>query len=486
MNDKRLSKKTIIGYGVAGIGNNVAASLFYTYFIFYLTTIAGVSPAVAGVISSIAVLWDGINDPMIGFWSDNCRSKYGRRRPFQITGMVPLAVIIVGMFVNPGFSETGKAAYYIIINILFWFVFTWVDVPTISLADALDGSYDDKVKARTAWTTCVTIAGLLAVDLPPIFVEYMEKRGAKDEHAWLIMAVIGAGITLAAYFTSWNFTRGKEVIPEYTEHPGEKRKKPGFIKQYAEVFKNRPMIYACIGILLIYCATSGSMLATMNYILQFNLGFGGAKTSLYLFAFSVSQILGSLVLGIISAKYDHKIGGRSKQMGYINILAGVIAFLAFFAGGSGPVVVLIVFIAEGFFSACFWLHGWDVAIDASKIELYQKGEDRSCEYTAFIGFAFKLGGAIGMWLVGITLQLFEFNGEAAAQSALALKGIEVVFYIISGICLTAGGLVFMKSPLTRKKLDALLAGIEKKKRGEAVDESEFSDLLSGAGKGKRG
>ena len=35
----------------------------------------------------------------------------------------------------------------------------------------------------------------------------------------------------------------------------------------------------------------------------------------------------------------------------------------------------------------------------------------------------------------------------------------------------------MKSPLTRKKLDAVLKGIEKKKQGETADESEFSDLL---------
>lgn len=260
MKNKRLSKKTIVGYGIAGIGNNVAASLFYTYFIFFLTTIAGVSPVVAGAISSIAVLWDGINDPMIGYWSDNCKSKYGRRRPFQITGMVPLALIIIGMFINPDFSQAGKAAYYIIINILFWFVFTWVDVPTISLADALDGSYDDKMKARSAWTICVTIAGLLAVDLPPLFVEYLEKKGASAESAWFIMAVIGACITFVAYFTSWNFTRGKEIIPEYVKASEENTKKAGFIKQYIEAFKNKSMIYACIGILLIYCATSGSIL----------------------------------------------------------------------------------------------------------------------------------------------------------------------------------------------------------------------------------
>ena len=477
MKNKRLSKKTIVGYGIAGLGNNVAASLFYTYFIFYLTTIAGVSPAVAGMISSIAVLWDGINDPMIGYWSDNCRSKYGRRRPFQITGMVPLALVIIGMFVNPGFSQSGKAAYYIIINILFWFVFTWTDVPTISLADALDGSYDDKMKARTAWTTCVTIAGLLAVDLPPLFVEYMEKNGATAEKAWFIMAVIGACVTLMAYFISWNATRGKEVIPEYVESSGGKEKRPGFFRQYMETFKNKSMIYACVGILLIYCASSGSILASMNYILQFNLGLGGAKTSMYLFAFSASQILGSVILGMISSRYDHKIGGRTKQMGYINIIAGSIAIIAFLIGGSKPAIVLAAFILEGFLSACFWLHGWDVGIDASKLDLYKTGVDHSCEYTAFIGFSFKIGGAIGMWIVGMILELFGFNGDAAVQSASALNGIEIVFYIVTGICFLAGGLVFMKSPLTRKKLDAVLKGIEKKKQGETADESEFSDLL---------
>ena len=78
--ERRLTTGTIFGYGLAGIGNNVAASLFYVYFIFFLTTVAGISPSVAGAISLIAVLWDGINDPIIGYWSDNYKSKFGRRR----------------------------------------------------------------------------------------------------------------------------------------------------------------------------------------------------------------------------------------------------------------------------------------------------------------------------------------------------------------------------------------------------------------------
>ena len=137
LKERVFSKSTILGYGVAGIGNAIPAGLFYVYFIFFLTTVAGINPAIAGSISLIAVLWDAINDPMVGFWTDNCKSKYGRRRPFVIGGLLPLTVVIILMFTNLNMPLNFKTAWFILLNILFWFFFTFVDVPMIALGDAL-------------------------------------------------------------------------------------------------------------------------------------------------------------------------------------------------------------------------------------------------------------------------------------------------------------------------------------------------------------
>ncbi|NBI64866.1 hypothetical protein D3Z38_17950 [Clostridiales bacterium] len=74
------------------MGDSIGFNVFSFFFLFFLTDIAGVSPAIAGTISLIAVLWDAITDPIIGFISDNLRSKYGRRRPMMIVSSVPYAV----------------------------------------------------------------------------------------------------------------------------------------------------------------------------------------------------------------------------------------------------------------------------------------------------------------------------------------------------------------------------------------------------------
>lgn len=475
MKEKKLSKSTILGYGLAGVGNNVAASLFYVYFIFFLTTVAGVGPAVAGAISLIAVLWDGINDPMIGYWSDNCKSKYGRRRVFQISGMIPLAIVIVLMFTNVDFSSTGKAVYYIVINIVFWFVFTWVDVPTIALGDSLDAAYDEKTKARTSWTVCVTIGGLIATDLPPMMVEFFEESGASVNQAWFYIALIGAAVTFLAYFISWNVTRGKEVIPKQSASVrGEK--KPNFITQYKDALNNRPMRYAMLGVLLIYCGFNGAALPAMNYILTYCLNLDGTASTLYLLVYSIATILGSSILGMISSRGGEKLGGKARELAIPSVIYGVISVLGI-VSGSSKIVVLIVFATLGFCSSAFFLHGWNLAIDASKIDLYKTGEDRSCEYTAFIGFAFKIGGAIGMGLVGLILDAFGFNSELAAQTDTALLGIQITFYVVAGVFMILGALVLFKSPLTRIKLNAILQAIEKKEQGENVSEEAFSDLL---------
>lgn len=470
---KKLPTSTILGYGIAGMGNNIAASLFYVYFIFFLTTVAGLSPAVAGIISFIAVVWDGINDPLIGYWSDNCKSKYGRRRPFLISGLIPLCLVIVMMFTNVNLSPGAKAAYYIVANILFWFIFTWVDVPTIALGDSLDGNYDDKTRSRTAWTVFVMIGGLIATDLPLLFVEFLQKRGSTVDGSWFTMAVIASVLTGLAYFVSWNATRGKEIIPKANED-GEK--KDGFFKQYRDAFKNRSMRYSMLGVLLIYCGFNGAALPTMSYILTYNLGLDGHDAMYYLLVYSLASILGSYVLGSLSSKHGTKLGGKSRELAIPSLIYGIISILGIFSGSTKAVVIIVLF-TLGFCCSAFFLHGWNLGLDSAKVDQYKNGADKGCEYVAFIGFAFKLGGAVGMFLVGLFLELFGFNAELAEQTASALTGIQVTFYVLSGVFMILGALVLLRSPLTRNKLDAVIDAIEKKERGEPVSEEAFADLL---------
>ena len=108
LEQKKVSLWHYIGYGAGGFGESLAYNVFYFYFIYFLTNIAGIEPLIAGIISLVAVFWDGITDPIIGYVSDNLRSKYGRRRPLMILFCIPLGISIMLLFTNINVPNTIK------------------------------------------------------------------------------------------------------------------------------------------------------------------------------------------------------------------------------------------------------------------------------------------------------------------------------------------------------------------------------------------
>ena len=98
-NNGKLSAFTKFGYGLGTAGDSIPYTLFFTYFIFYLTDVAGVSAGAAGVVSFLAIAWQGVTGLVIGYLSDNSRNPKGRRRPFLGKVILPYAVILVLLFV---------------------------------------------------------------------------------------------------------------------------------------------------------------------------------------------------------------------------------------------------------------------------------------------------------------------------------------------------------------------------------------------------
>ncbi|MDO4487814.1 MAG: MFS transporter, partial [Eubacteriales bacterium] len=82
--NRKLSVGTKLGYGLGQLGSGLAYNLYYYYFIYFMTSFAGVNPAVAGTISLFAVIWDAVTDPIIGVFSDRMKVKTGTRRPMMM------------------------------------------------------------------------------------------------------------------------------------------------------------------------------------------------------------------------------------------------------------------------------------------------------------------------------------------------------------------------------------------------------------------
>jgi len=105
----------------------------------------GINPALVGLIGFVPRFFDGILDPIVGFSSDNARTRYGRRKPFIFFGAIFAGIIYMLMFqLYPENSQTFNGWYFLILQIIFFGAFTCFSIPWLALGYELTPDYHER------------------------------------------------------------------------------------------------------------------------------------------------------------------------------------------------------------------------------------------------------------------------------------------------------------------------------------------------------
>ncbi len=466
---------TIIGYGTGALGFAAAANLFFVFFLFFLTTVAGFDPAVSGLIILIAVLWDGVTDPLVGYLSDNSRSRYGKRRPFILMGSIPLCVFTILMFTDISFlSGTAKQIYFIGINMLFWTFFTAVDIPWATLGSELTDGYNERTKIRTVSSVFLQAGALLTMVAPPFLIVWGTEQFGNEAAGWTYMAAISAVGILIAYLVSWNSTRGREPLESL--ETGTPRKSFRLVSQISVALKNRSMKYLLVTATLLVGSFSGILPAVLMFLIKYNLGIEDeAELSLYLGIYAVSAIVFTPVAGWVSTRFADSLG-KAKTLGCFVLVSAVVLLLGKIVGVT-PMMTAVMLTAVGFGGAALWVFIYVLAYDVATVEAYKTGENKDGVVVAVMSFFLKFGMALGMGLGGLLLSIFGFDENASIQTEAALAGIETVFCVVGGLTVLLGAVFCFKFPITQHKYEAIKEANARKLAGEEYSEAEFVDLL---------
>ena len=110
MAKKKSIFSTALGYGIGAVGLDLSYGMFYSYLSYYLSSVLGLEEGFLLLITPLARIWDGINDPMMGTIVDRTRSKYGKCRPylFYVPGIVMVTTFLT--FVNGQYSGDNSPA----------------------------------------------------------------------------------------------------------------------------------------------------------------------------------------------------------------------------------------------------------------------------------------------------------------------------------------------------------------------------------------
>ncbi len=96
----RVSLAVKVFYGIGTVAFGVENVALGTLLMLFFNQVVGRPAPWVGAAIMIALIFDGIFDPLIGQWSDRLNSRWGRRHPFMYASALPLAVAFYCLF-NP-------------------------------------------------------------------------------------------------------------------------------------------------------------------------------------------------------------------------------------------------------------------------------------------------------------------------------------------------------------------------------------------------
>lgn len=435
----------------------MAYSLISAYFMFFLTTIAGIRPQTAGIITAVGAVFNGLMNPVIGYMADRIYTRWGRRRPVMIASAVPLSIAMILAFTNYPFSGTVKAICYGLILMLYWASYSGYLVPYLALASGYTSDYDERTKLRLYASLFNQFGSLFTFFLPTILVDTLKSHGLPEDVSWTILASIISVICFVSIVVTFATSRKQDPPCEKDRTEPLGFSLTAILREYAAVAALPPVKYlVAASITALICFSI--MLSDLVYFLTYNMEFSALMISVMLglrpvFAMGLLPIVGTL-----SAKID-------KRQTFI-LLSGIgvcgMILLRVTGVSSIPHTVLFILMAT-LCTGVYWHLVPSMYLDICDYDRLMNGVNRQATILSFQGFVEAIAAGFGTFLLGFLLEHNGFDGEAAVQQASALTWIFHNATWVPCLFLAVAMFCIWRYPMTRDAHHRIISELTKQK-----------------------
>lgn len=473
----KLPFHTKLSYGIGGLADNATFTLLETFLLFFLTTVVGIKPAAAGTILALGCLWEAFCGPISGYLSDHIETRFGKRKPFLLAAAVPIAVVTGLLFTSIEMDDRLKIFYYGLMTILFWWCFAIFFVPYMTWGSELTEDYHERTVLRSYAYVFNQIGKGLGTVMPTVLVAFLMGMGFSLERSWSAVGIT-VGVVSGAALLTCALTIKDSDVPGFVKDPNRPKiltvsNVKNIFRSYLKIIRLRPIKYI-IGGSLIYLIANTVFLSDMVYYFTYNMKLSPVEISgitLFMTCFGIGL---TPFVAAAAGKTDKKltfVGG---------LLISGAALISFRVLGVNSIFAACV--VSAFFSlgnTCYWQLMPSMIYDVCEAEELASGEKHSGEVISLQALSESVSAAAGVQILGIILQQAGFADGAAAQTETALTWISTSYTFLPGLCMILVALMLTRYPINKKTFPRILQGVEKRRRGEEVDMSEYEDIFGG-------
>jgi Na+/melibiose symporter-like transporter len=379
----------------------------------------GVSAYLVSLALMIALMVDALSDPLIGYLSDNTRSRWGRRHPFMYAAAIPAAVAYYFVW-NPPAGLEGDALfpYIVTVAILVRTLITVYEIPSSSLVAEMSDDYDERTSMLSyryffGWTGG-TLMGAFATIFILVPTATVPNGMFNVEGHGQVGAIAAISIFLAIMISALGTHK---MIPDLKPPPPARQLSLMLI--YREVFETlASRSFLALFLAALFGAVASGVSTTLSfYFSTFFWGFSTEQIGLI----SLSVVISALMAFFISPAISRRLG---KKRGAITI--GLMAFtvapapillrlLGLMPQNSDPMlfplVLSIIVVDVALIIAYQTLSSSMIAdlVEEAEIKTQRRSEG---VFFASVTFVRKVTQGIGAAVAGVLLTISQFPAGA--------------------------------------------------------------------------
>ncbi len=452
-----IKQKAAFGAGML-VNNLLPGSL--GVFAFFLLTAFGMDPLLAGLLGGLPRFFDAITDPIMGYITDNTKSRFGRRRPYIFAGAILSGVLFAVLWqLNPENSQMYNFWYFLILSLVYIMGNTIFSTPLIGLGYEMTSDYNERTRLMGFSQTIGQIAWMVV----PWFWVLIANPNVFDTQAIGVrrLSIIVGAICMILGLLPAIFC--KEVDQTNLSNRDDLTLKNVFknlrslFRNMVLIFKNIPFVRLCGATFLVF--NGYQMVASFSYFIivfyMFSGDYGAAGTWPAWFS-TVSAICTAFLIIPIITRMANKWGKRNAFI--ISTAISMVGYALKWWGFSpeNPWMIfmpipLMVFGIGGLFTLMM-----SMTADVCDLDELNNGMPRKeGTFGAIYWWMVKLGQGLALVLGGLILKLVGFDQNAAIQTTETLTRLRLADIIVPAFTAGLAILVMWKYDLTEKKANEI-------------------------------
>jgi GPH family glycoside/pentoside/hexuronide:cation symporter len=419
-----------IAYGVGQLGNSMFPAALGVFMV-VLVQGMGMPPLLWGIVFFLPRIWDAVSDPIMGFITDNTRSRWGRRRPYILVGAILAGISYILMWqLQPSNGVTYNFAYFLALSLVFYTALTIFGAPYVAMGYEMSRDFHERTRlmavsqwiGQWAWVICPWF-WVLIYD-PALYPS--PDAAARNLAIWVGLGCMAMAMVPALFVKSPSSLNDTSLRPLNVASIGSNLK--SLAKGFADCWANKPFRKLCMATFLVF--NTFNCIAAFSFFIIVHHMFGGdpgAAGKWPAWNGSVGALCTCFMvipaITFLSRRYGKKNTFLISQA--VSIIGYVLFWFCFVPGKPALMFIPLPFFAFGI-GGLFTLM-MSMTADVCDMDELKTGARREGVYGAIYWWMVKFGLAFAGLFSGLVMNLAGFNPNSGTQGPEAILGIRIAY-----------------------------------------------------------